>query len=203
MSQRLACSWCCKASCFISSHLAYVRGKGLKRSGRESEVHGATLPHVNPIHVQVTEISYPLFLKALSQRACEKAARAFTATGSCGQNTLGSFATGLKEWWSSASPLNVWAFPFRNSSAFLHDLRRGLEKMLPTKAASAYCSRRGSYLCSRNIKMKAKFTLRTIGAWNGRTLKDSSKAYRPETDSSSCKRNWQIQHSYPSVVRQG
>ena len=107
MSQRLACSWCCKASCFISSHLAYVRGKGLKRSGRESEAHGATLPHVNPIHVQVTEISYPLFLKALSQRACEKAAGAFTATGSCGQNTLGSFATGLKEWWSSASPLNV------------------------------------------------------------------------------------------------
>lgn len=37
MSQRFACSWCCKASCFISSHLAYVPRKGLKLSGRESE----------------------------------------------------------------------------------------------------------------------------------------------------------------------
>ena len=47
MSQRLACSWCCKASCFFSSHLAYVRGKGLKLSGRESEAHDtAQLSHM-------------------------------------------------------------------------------------------------------------------------------------------------------------
>ena len=29
---------------------------------------------LNPIHVQVTEISYPLILKALLQRACDEAA---------------------------------------------------------------------------------------------------------------------------------
>ena len=39
LSQRLACSWCCKASCFISSHLAYVPRKGLRLAGRESEAH--------------------------------------------------------------------------------------------------------------------------------------------------------------------
>ena len=33
MSQRFACSWCCKASCFISSHLAYVPRKGLNFQG--------------------------------------------------------------------------------------------------------------------------------------------------------------------------
>ena len=127
----------------------------------------------------------------------------FTATGSCGHNILGSFATGLKEWWSSASPLNVWAFPFRNSSAFFHDLRKGLEKMLPTRTGSAYRDRRGSYLCGRKIKMKTKLTSRSIGIWNVHTLMDSTKAYRPEIDSSSCKRTGQIQHSYPNVVRQG
>ena len=46
MSQRLACSLCCKASRFISSHLAYVPRKGLKISGRESEAHDtAQLSH--------------------------------------------------------------------------------------------------------------------------------------------------------------
>ena len=46
MSQRLACSLCCKASHFISSHLAFVPRKGLKISGRESEAHDkAQLSH--------------------------------------------------------------------------------------------------------------------------------------------------------------
>ena len=193
MSQRLACSWCCKASCFISSHLAYVPGKGLKLSGRESEAHDTVQLSYMLIQFMCTSLGYHNHssLKLCRKGSVKRPQGGFTATGSCGQNTLGSFATRLKEWWSSASPLNVWAFRFRNSSAFLHDLRKGLEKMLQTNAASAYHGRRGSYLCSRNIKMKAKFALRTIGTWNGRTLMDSTKAYRPETDSSSCKRNWQ------------
>ena len=51
--------------------------------------------------------------------------------------------------------------------------------------------------------MKTNFTSRTIGTWNVHTLMDSTKAYRPESDSSSCKRTGHIQHSYWSAMKQG
>ena len=102
MSQRLACSWCCKASCFISSHLAYVPRKGLKLSGRESEAHDtAQLSHSL---IQFTCKSLTCHTHS-SLKLCRKARVTRPQVRIHCNNILGSFATGLKERWSSACPV--------------------------------------------------------------------------------------------------